>query len=87
MRILLDTNVLITVFIARGTCSELLQHCARAYTVVSSQLLLREFEEKLTKKFHYTRQDAREVLALLRYKYGHCHSCHIGCPRVSRSRR
>lgn len=68
MRILLDTNVLIAAFIARGTCSELLEHCARAHTLVSSHLLLREFEEKLSGKFSYTRRETREALTLLRSK-------------------
>lgn len=68
MRVLLDTNVLIAAFIARGTCSEVLEHCARNHTLVSSKLLLYELEEKLTGKFGFTRQETREVAALLRGK-------------------
>jgi putative PIN family toxin of toxin-antitoxin system len=68
MRLLLDTNVLIAAFIARGTCSDLLEHCARNHTLVTSKPLLRELEEKLAGKFGYTRQETREVLALLQGK-------------------
>ena len=68
MRVLLDTNVLIAAFIARGTCSEVLEHCARNHTLVSSQTLLRELDEKLAGKFGFTRKETREVAALLRDK-------------------
>lgn len=68
MRVLLDTNVLIAAFIARGTCSELLEHCARNHTLVTSRPLLHELEEKLSDKFGYTRQETREVMALLQGK-------------------
>ncbi len=68
MRLLLDTNVLIAAFIARGTCSELLEHCARNHTLVTSKPLLRELEEKLAGKFGYARQETRDVLALLQGK-------------------
>jgi putative PIN family toxin of toxin-antitoxin system len=68
MRVLLDTNVLIAAFIARGTCSEVLEHCVRNHSLVSSKLLFRELEEKLAGKFGFTRQETREVTALLRGK-------------------
>mgnify|MGYP006331921885 FL=1 len=68
MRVLLDTNVLIAAFIARGTCSEVLEHCVRNHTLVSSKPLLRELDEKLAGKFAFTRQETREVAALLRGK-------------------
>lgn len=66
MRVLLDTNVLIAAFIARGACSELLEHCARNHILVSSKPLLHELEGKLGGKLGYARQEAREVAALLR---------------------
>lgn len=68
MRVLLDTNVLIAAFIARGACSELLEHCARNHALVSSAALLRELELKLGGKLGFTRQETREVAVLLRGK-------------------
>lgn len=65
MRVLLDTNVLIAAFIARGTCSELLEHCVRTHTIVSSRLLFQELNEKLSSKFGFSRQEIREVTELL----------------------
>ena len=66
MRVLLDTNVLIAAFIARGTCSELLEHCVRNHVLVSSNPLLQELEDKLGGKLAFARQEAREVAVLLR---------------------
>lgn len=68
MRVLLDTNVLIAAFIARGTCNELLEYCAHNHTLISSKPLLREFEQKLAGKLRFTRQEAREAVSLLRGK-------------------
>ncbi|OFZ97307.1 MAG: putative toxin-antitoxin system toxin component, PIN family [Betaproteobacteria bacterium RBG_19FT_COMBO_58_11] len=65
MRVLLDTNVLIAAFIARGTCCDLLEYCVRNHTLVTSKPLL---EEKLAGKFGYTRQETREVVSLLQGK-------------------
>ena len=66
MRVLLDTNVLIAAFIARGTCSELLEHCVRNHALVSSASLLRELEDKLGGKLAFSRQESREAAVLLR---------------------
>lgn len=65
MRVLLDTNVLVAAFIARGTCSELLEYCVSNHTLVSSKPLLRELAETLAGKFAYTGRETREVVALL----------------------
>lgn len=68
MRVLLDSNVLIAAFIARGTCSELLEHCARNHVLISSKPLLQELEEKLAGKLGFAHHEAREVVSLLRSK-------------------
>jgi putative PIN family toxin of toxin-antitoxin system len=65
VRVLLDTNVLIAAFVARGTCSELLEYCVRNHTLVTSKPLLRELAETLAGKFGYTGQETREVVSLL----------------------
>jgi putative PIN family toxin of toxin-antitoxin system len=51
VRLLLDTNVLIAALVARGTCSDLLEHCVRQHTVISSQPLLDELRDVLERKF------------------------------------
>ena len=65
MRLLLDTNVLVAAFVARGVCSELLEHCARHHVVISSRPLLDELGDVLTRKFHQRAVDARGAIRLL----------------------
>ena len=64
MNLLLDTNVLVAALVARGTCSELLEHCVRQHVVVSSQSLLNELREVLERKFSQRAIDVRAALQL-----------------------
>ena len=65
MKVVLDTNVLIAAFIARGTCHEVLEYCVHEHELVTSGFILDEVHEALVKKFRYSRQDATETVALL----------------------
>lgn len=51
MNIVIDTNVLIAAFIARGSCTELYEHCLANYTILSSEWIMNEFSEVLLIKF------------------------------------
>ncbi|HVS00244.1 MAG TPA: putative toxin-antitoxin system toxin component, PIN family [Thermoanaerobaculia bacterium] len=66
MRLVLDTNVLIAAFVARGTCHELLEHCERHHHLIGSEHILQEFEDKLLTKFKVPPPRAAETVALLR---------------------
>jgi putative PIN family toxin of toxin-antitoxin system len=66
VRIVLDTNVILAAFIARGVCHHLIEHCIRNHDLVTSQFILNEVHEKLVEKFKYTSETADEVLRLLR---------------------
>ena len=66
MRIILDTNVLIAAFIARGVCHQVLEHCISRHDLVISEFILDELREKLVLKFKYTSEVADETLKLLR---------------------
>jgi len=66
VRILLDTNVLIAAFIARGVCHELLEHCALNHELITSNFILAEVRENLLLKFNFSGELADEVDALLR---------------------
>lgn len=68
MRIVLDTNVLIAAFVARGVCHELIEYCEREHTLVSSAFILDEFEEKLRGKFRIP-PDAAHAARALNTKY------------------
>ncbi len=64
MRLLLDTNVLVAALVARGTCSDLLEHCVRQHSVISSQPLLDELRDVLERKFRQPTADVRSALRL-----------------------
>ena len=66
MRIVIDTNVLISSFIGRGTSHKVLEHCIGNHDVVTSQFILDELREKLTGKFKYTSEIADEAIELLK---------------------
>ena len=66
MRVVLDTNVLIAAFIARGVCAELLEHCVLHHVVVLSDQILDELREHLVGKFKYDQQHADDAMNLLR---------------------
>ncbi|MGH8476168.1 MAG: putative toxin-antitoxin system toxin component, PIN family [Methylococcales bacterium] len=64
MRLVLDTNVLITAFIASGICADLFDHCARHHTLLTSDFILHELREQLTVKFHFDPEEVGEVVNL-----------------------
>jgi uncharacterized protein len=66
VRIVLDTNVLIAAFIARGVCHQLLEHCISHHGLVISEFILDEVREKLIVKFKYTPEVVDETEKLLR---------------------
>ena len=65
MRIVIDTNVLISAFIGRGRSHQVFEHCVRNHQIVTSQFVLDELQEKLIDKFKYSEEAAHEVVALL----------------------
>lgn len=50
MRIVLDTNVIIAAFAARGLCKDVFEVCLSQHTLITSEHILSEVEEKLSKK-------------------------------------
>lgn len=67
MKVLLDTNVLIAAFVSHGSCHELLEHCFLDHEIVTSNDLLKELGETLSRKLRFSRTDVREVLRVLRW--------------------
>src|SRR5262249_34747169 len=49
---------------ARGVCSDLVEHCVRHHAVISSRPLLDELRDVLTRKFRQRVQDVRATLRL-----------------------
>lgn len=69
MRIILDTNVLIAAFIARGACAKLLEHCIINHTLFTSEFILEEVRVKLTQKFKFSEERVIQVSELLRSRF------------------
>lgn len=66
MRLVLDANVLIAAFVARGTCAELLEYCVREHEPVTSEAILEEVRRNLVDKIRVTAAQAHQTVQLLR---------------------
>ena len=66
MRVLFDTNVLIAAFISEGVCAKLMRRARkRQFSLVSSRVILEEFQDVLIRKFSATRRESQEALHLI----------------------
>jgi len=64
VRLLLDTNVLVAALVARGVCTDLVEHCVRQHVVVSSRPVLDELRDVLTRKLRQRSVDVRAAVRL-----------------------
>ena len=67
MRLVLDANVLIAAFVARGVCAELLEYCVREH--VTSTAILEEVRRNLVAKINVTSPQADQAVRLLRTRF------------------
>ena len=65
MKVVLDTNILIAAFAARGLCEAVLELCLENHEIVLSEPLLLEVEEKLRSKLRLPEGIAEEILDFL----------------------
>ena len=66
MRIVLDANVVVAAFAARGLCESLFELCLGSHEIVLSERLLEEIRRNLAKKVKLDRQTIAEIERLLR---------------------
>lgn len=66
MRVVLDTNVIVAAFAARGLCSEVFEICVAEHTIVTSEYILSEVKEKLIHKVHLPRSISLAIIDYLR---------------------
>jgi len=66
VRIVLDTNVIVAAFAARGLCAEVFEVCITGHTLVESEYILDEVSRSLLKKVKLPRQFVREIIDYLR---------------------
>jgi putative PIN family toxin of toxin-antitoxin system len=66
LRVLFDTNVLIAAFISEGVCAKLMRRARkRQFSLVSSPVILQEFQDVLIRKFSATRRESQEALQVI----------------------
>jgi len=66
MKVVLDANVLIAAFVARGLSAELLEYCVREHELVTSDPILEEVRRNLVAKVKVTAAQANQTVRLLR---------------------
>jgi uncharacterized protein len=69
VRLVLDANVLIAAFVARGVCAELLEYCVREHEPVTSAAILEEVRRNLVDKIKVTTAQANQTVRLLRTRF------------------
>ncbi|MFH1706678.1 MAG: putative toxin-antitoxin system toxin component, PIN family [Planctomycetota bacterium] len=66
MKIIFDTNVLISAFISHGHCAELFEHCIRNHELAVSEFIIGEFQDKLLTVFNMPAGQVTAAVSLLR---------------------
>jgi len=67
LRVLFDTNVLISAFLTVGLCSKLLLRANKGeFELWTCPFILNEFEEKLKTQFLFTRPEIEDAVMLLK---------------------
>jgi len=69
MRLVLDANVLIAAFVARGVCAELLEYCVREHEPVTSEAVLAEVRRNLIERVKVRAAQADQTVRLLRTRF------------------
>jgi putative PIN family toxin of toxin-antitoxin system len=65
MRLLVDTNVIVSGLIAKGACFEILEDLVYAHTPLITSYVLAECQEVLSRKFHLSPAVVKGLLAVL----------------------
>ena len=66
MKIVLDANVVVAAFAARGLCEAVFEFCLDSHDIVLSDHLLDEIRKNLVKKIKLPSRGAKQIVALLR---------------------
>ena len=66
MRVVLDSNVIIAAFAARGLCSEVFEVCLSGHSIVISEHILSEVKTSLTKKVRLPKSLVKDIIGYLR---------------------
>ena len=65
MRVLFDTNVLISAFITRGSAYDVIEHAFHECDVYYTTFIINEFKEVFKDKFHYPESVINEFVSFI----------------------
>ncbi len=66
MKLVIDSNVIIAAFAARGLCSALFEMCIEKYTVIVSDHILTEIEKAFLRKLKMSKHAVGEIISFLK---------------------
>lgn len=66
MKVVLDTNVLLAAFAARGLCESVYQVCLEQHQIIISRHILDELKKHLTGKLKIPARQAAEIITFLK---------------------
>lgn len=66
MKIVFDTNVLISAFIATGTSKDIFEYIIENHNVILSPYILKELKLKLLNKLGFSNQEYKEIEGILK---------------------
>ena len=65
MRVILDTNVIISAFATRGLCESIFELCLDRFSIIASRFILDEVARVFTEKFKLPDAQIKELIAFL----------------------
>jgi uncharacterized protein len=65
MKVVIDTNVLLSAFVFKGRAATVYHYCAAAETILLSEWILEELNRTLRRKFNIPEADIQDFIALL----------------------
>lgn len=66
MRVVLDSNVVVAAFAARGLCAEVFEVCISGHSIVISEHILSEIKTNLIRKIRLPQSIVRNIIEYLR---------------------
>jgi len=66
MKVVLDTNVIVSAFATRGLCADVFEVCLMSHAIVLSEYILSEVKEKLIDKINLPKNTVQEIIDYLR---------------------
>ncbi|QMW01365.1 putative toxin-antitoxin system toxin component, PIN family [Spirosoma foliorum] len=69
IRIVFDTNVLISALVFSGFAEDVYDHCALHFELYTSEWILSEFDEKMERKFGYSPERRKRIIETVRERH------------------